>query len=382
MKILHLTTHLEIGGISRYLVLLAGAQARHGHDVAVLSSGGSTALELRAQGVRILPVSFRTKNILSPKLWWAIPEVARWVRRERFQVLHAHTRVMQMLASVVSRLTGVPAVSTAHGFYRMNLGRRLWPCWGERAIGISRGVTEHLQDEHGLDASRVRLARNAIDVEGWTARVRAHDPAAVKRELGLPADAWVVGSVARLVADKGHEYLIRALKQVRASDPRAVAVIVGEGRERVRLERLARELSLERAVIFAGAVADTARLVAAFDVFVLPATWREGFGLAVVESMAVEKPVIVTNIWALTKLVDDNVTGFLVPPKRADLLAQRILEIITSPERAARVARAGAELVRTYFTLERLEAEVEGVYQEVVPQDAEPSAARAAVGAK
>ncbi|MCM8776053.1 MAG: glycosyltransferase, partial [Candidatus Omnitrophica bacterium] len=106
--------------------------------------------------------------------------------------------------------------------------------------------------------------------------------------------------------------------------PAVRLLIVGDGREKDTLKKLIGELSLEDRIVFTGNLSDVSKPLAAMDVFALPATWREGFGLSIIEAMACRKPVIVTNIWALNSLVQNYETGILVEPRNVKELAREI----------------------------------------------------------
>ena len=366
MKLLHLTTHLNTGGIARYLFLLGRHLVRRGHEVWVLSSGGETLPQFERAGMRCVTFRIRTKNELHPKLLWAHPKITRFVREQHFALLHAHTRVTQVLSAVLSRQTGIPYVATCHGFFRRRVGRRLFPCWGEYTIAISEPVARHLASDHGVDPSRIRTIVNAIDTEELLAAYARHDPAAVRAGYGIPPESVVVGSMGRLAAKKGWADLIRALVLLRREAPKAHLLIAGEGRGRPKLQRLAQRCGVAGAVHLVGAASDVSQPLAAMDLFALPTTWREGFGLVVAEAMTVGKPVVASDIEALNALIRDGVDGFLVPLKDPAALARAFARLIRSPEQARAVALQGQAKARREFTIERQAREVEALYQDVV----------------
>ena len=137
MNILQLSTHLDIGGIGSYVVRTAGCLARKGHKVVVVSSGGSMAGELSGQGITHIKLNIRTKSELSPKLLFVLPRLLSIIRENNIQVIHAHTRVTQVLGCIASRLSGIPYVATCHGFFKLRASRRVFKCWGDKTIAIS-----------------------------------------------------------------------------------------------------------------------------------------------------------------------------------------------------------------------------------------------------
>ena len=366
MNILHLNTHLDLGGISSYLETLGKALTKKGHRVSVLSGGGSKVPEFERSGIRCFSLPIRTKSEVHPKLLKALPEVMRIVREEKFDILHAHTRVTQVLAWAVSRGTGVPFVSTAHGFYKARLGRKLFPCWGERVVAVSPLVAEELQNTHDVSPAKIRVVHNAIDIEGLEKRLRAQDPAAIRTENKIPKSAFVIGCIARLVRDKGQEYLVQALGRLTKEVLDPYLLLVGDGPEKERLEVLVARLGLESRVRMISGVEDTTAVLSTLDVFVHPATYREGFGLAIAEALAAKKPVVLTKIPALDTLFRQGVDALLVPPKDAEALAQAILELSRDPEKSRGLAAKGYEKVSVLCRADRQADEVESLYQEVL----------------
>ena len=239
--VLHLTTHLNLGGISSYLVVLGAALARRGHRVSVASSGGQKTADLEAAGIRCFEFPIRTKSELHPKLLLAVPALVSLVKNEKVDLLHAHTRVTQVLAHRVARRAGVPYVTTAHGFYKARWGRRLFPCWGERAVAVSELAADELEKTHGVAKEKITVVHNALDIPGTEARLSRHDARKVRAGYSVPEGAFVVGCISRLVRDKGQEYLIEAARKLVPDMPRLVVLIVGDGREKARLATLDRK---------------------------------------------------------------------------------------------------------------------------------------------
>jgi len=366
MRILHLTTHLNRGGISRYILSVGSAFRKKGHEIFVVSSGGEMEREFDGEGLSLKTLAIRTKSELSPKIYWALPELIRWIRKERIEILHAHTRVTQVMASWLQRLSGIPYITTVHGFYKRRLGRRILPAWGERAVAISEPVGDHLREVFHLPLERVRVIYNGVDFADFISRFKNHNPQEVRREYGISEEAPVVGVTARLVPDKGHEYLIRAVKKLESEFPDLGLLIVGDGRYRDHLNELARELNLLDRIYFTGNLRDVSRPLAAINVFALPAVWREGFGLSIVEAMICQKPVIVTNIWALNTLIQNGVNGILVEPRSVESLAEAIRRILNDADFRERIGKAGQETAHERFSLDRMVNELETVYQEVL----------------
>ncbi len=366
MKILHLATHLNRGGISQYILSVGEAFIRKGHQVAVVSSGGEMEEEFRGKGFKLVRLPIRTKSELSPQIYWSLPRLIDLIKSEKIDVLHAHTRITQVMATWASRATGRPFVTTCHGFYKRRLGRRLLAAWGNRVVAISDPVADHLRETFGVPREEVRVIYNGIDLQRFRERFLTHNACTVRGEYGFPEDARVVGVTARLVPDKGHEYLIRAVSGLAAEFPDLRLLIVGDGRYREYLQELAKSLHLLDRMCFTGNLQDVSKPLAAMDLFVLPAVWREGFGLSIVEAMACEKPVVVTNIWALNALIQNGVNGILVEPRNVADLSEGIRRVLRDDDFRQKIGRQGRETAKERFSLDRMAEELEGVYREVL----------------
>ncbi len=368
IKVLHLATHLNIGGITSYIDMTGTKLLQKGYRVGILSSGGDMAEVLKKKGFDIFIFPLRTKTELSPKLYFNLPKIVDLVRKEEIDLLHAHTRVMQVLAFFISKMTKIPVVTTAHGFYKPRLGRRIFGCWGERVIAVSPLVADELKKTHGVDEKRICLVQNAIDVDAFQKRMSEKDPLVERNRLGIPASAFVVGSISRLVRDKGHEYLIEAVKKLSGKFGNIFLLILGNGREKENLEELIEKLALKDRVRILSAIPDVTGILSIMDAFVHPATFREGFGFTIAEAMVAKKPVVGTNIWAINSIIQDQVNGFLVEPKSADALVKAIRSIIEDPDKARSIAENGQKMAVKLCSLDRMVNEIENIYEQVVDQ--------------
>lgn len=366
VKVLHLTTHLNVGGITTYIYLLGKAVDRTQCEISVLSSGGGMTHEFQEAGIQTYEFPIKTKSELSPKIYLALPKVIQLIREKKIDLIHAHTRVTQVMAWWIEKLTGIPYVTTCHGFYKRRLGRRLLPAWGSRVIAISTPVEDNLTGLFQVPKNQVQTIFNAIDINSLESRRNNQDVSAIRDQYGIKSDTFVIGLVARIVEDKGHEYLVRAFNDlVRKHKLPAKLLIVGEGPFEYKVRRLVHELDLDSFVVFTGNLTDVTVALSVTNIFVLPAIWREGFGLSIVEAMALKIPVIVTNIWALNALVHDRDNGLLIPPKDIRALAKAIQELMDNRQFAKFIGMNGYETVRKEFAIDRMAQQMVKLYQEV-----------------
>jgi len=263
MKILLLSTHLNIGGISRYLVELVGGLTQKGHTVFVATAGGKWESLLREKrGIHVL-MDMQTKSELSPKIWKSVKKLNTFLSKERVDILHAHTRVSQVIASLLSRRQGIPYVTTCHGFYRRRLGRRLFPCWGEKVMAISETVQQHLMHDFQLKDGHIRLIPNGVDLDQFRP-VNQEEKIRLRQQLRLPLKGEIIGSISRLVAVKGHDALLNCMASLKKNYPDASLVLVGGGEYRASLEALAKTLGISDVVVFTGEVESPLQYLSVF----------------------------------------------------------------------------------------------------------------------
>jgi glycosyltransferase involved in cell wall biosynthesis len=365
MNILFLANHLNTGGITSYLLTLAAGLKQRGHQVFVASSGGELQGRFIQEGIDFVPIAIKTKCEVHPKILYSFFRLKKIIREKNIAVIHANTRVTQVLAHLLSQATGVPYLSTCHGFFKRRFFRLLCPYWGKRVIAISSQVKEHLLNDFKLSAEKIEVIHHGIEMSRFREQ-RTENREQRKKKLGLSEGA-VVGIIARLSEVKGHAYLIRAMPEVCVSVPEAQLVIVGEGRLKNRLLALARELGLEKKVFFFPNSAGTRQLLALMDVFVLPSL-HEGLGLALMEAMAAGVAVVGSDIGGIKTLIRQGYSGLLVEPGEVKGLARAIVELLQQPERRKFLADNGRAFIAENFSQQEMVIRTERMYQECLSQ--------------
>jgi len=227
-------------------------------------------------------------------------------------------------------------------------------------LANSEAVRQFLVKEDGFQPGKIKVIRNAVDFERFASVPR--DRAKFFPALG-PGHK-LIGMVANMnLPVKGHSYLIEAARAVCRILPGTRFVLIGDGRQRPKLEQQVRELGLEQNFLFLGYHKDVPELLPCFDVSVLPST-AEGLPNVVLEAMAAGIPVVATAVGGTVEILEDGVCGLLVPPRDPEALAKAILRILQEPSLAEQLARAGQERVRAYFNFDRLLLELKELYEE------------------
>jgi glycosyltransferase involved in cell wall biosynthesis/ribosomal protein S18 acetylase RimI-like enzyme len=351
LRVAHLTTtDLTL----RYLLLGQLQRLREeGYQVTGISAPGPHAAALEAAGIRHLPWRNATRAWNLRADLRAAVELWSLLRRGRFDLVHTHNPKPGVIGRVAARLAGVPVVvNTVHGLYATPddpFGKRA-AVLGLEWLAARCSHLELYQSEEDLRwARRLRLARagrsellgNGTDLDRFDpALVGAERVAELRRELGLPGDALVVGMVGRLVAEKGYRELFAAARAVRRADPRVRFLAVGAP-DLDKADAIT-EAELERAggdVCFAGWRDDVRDLLAAMDVFVL-ASWREGMPRSAIEAAAMGKPLVLTDIRGCREVARHDREALLVRPRDQEALAAAILRLAGDPALRERLAAA------------------------------------------
>ncbi len=370
MKILHLTSHLNIGGITRYVLSLAKQQIAQGHRVIVASDHGEAESQLASLGASHWRLPLHTSAEFSPQVFWASHRLVTQLRQDPVDLIHAHTRVGQIVADRIAHRLHVPYVTTWHGIYQLRLGRRLWPCTGAITIAISDLVRQHLVERFRIPEARIRCIYNGIDTAHYAIRPDEAVLQNYRARWQLSTQQPVIGGIGRLAEGKvkGFDTLLVAAALLKDTIPELKIFIVGDGPRRPFLEDVARRLGIRHRVHFLGSTEDTRVPLALMDLFVFTSRWPEAFGLTLVEAMAAGKPVVATQAGAVPEVVRHDVDGWLVPPDDPVLMAEGIARLLGDRATAARLGQQAQHRVQERFGLERMATEVEAVYREVLGQ--------------
>ena len=381
MNILYISNHLNIGGITSYLLSLTTGMRKRGHNVYIASSGGRLLSRFTEEGIVYVPIPIKTKQEASPKIILSMFKLSALIKKKNIGLVHSNSRTTQVLGCLLSKFFEVSHISTCHGFFKKRFFRKVFPCWGEKVIAISESVKEHLIEDFKVDEGNIVVIHNGIDVNkfnppspngfgGLSAEtlVKADkipnpkSKSEIKKEFAL-GEGLVVGIVARLSDVKGHIYLIEAMGNVLEKIPNAQLLIVGEGKMKEGLLRLVKSLGIEKSVFFIPEVDDTKDVLSVMDLFVMPSL-KEGLGLSLMEAMASGLCVIGTDVGGIKSLIRDGYTGLLVRPKDTEQLSRAILELLGDEQKRKYLGQNAQTFISQNFSLEKMIRETEEVYLE------------------
>ena len=367
MRILHVITTVNRGGAENHLVDLCRGQVLAGHNVAVAYLKGDHywRAEFERMGVRVEFLGLRRYGELAPVL-----RLCRVIHAFDPDVVHAHMPPAELyarLALVVFPGRRPAFVISKHNdepFFR-GPGHELLGAWvAKRAnaiVAISDAVNRYTRERRGTSTAVLKTVRYGIDPEPFQA-VSREEAAAVRKSWHIPPDAWVIGTVARLVPQKALHVLIEGYADYRARATRSSRlVLVGRGPLEDELKALAENFGVAGEIVWAGFREDIPAVMRAFDLFALTSSY-EGFGLVLLEAMSAARPVLATKVSAIPEIVRDNETGILCQAGNASSIAAALAKFESASMRA-RMGDAGLQRVQTLFTLARMNTETESIYR-------------------
>ena len=367
MRILHISSARTRGGGERHFVDLVNALAARGHEIFVaLAPGAPLHAELQhLPAAQILTLPLRNALDLS-----SARALARFVRAQRVEIVHAHLGRDYPLAAFAAR-GRARLVITRHVPFRLSRLHKFVLARVARVIAVSGPVAAGLRAQKIFRADKITVVPNGIDL----ARCAAFDAAAARAEwrarLSVPTDAPLVSTVGDLSPVKGPDIFVRAAAHANERAPCAATFIVaGEDqtsalRMRRQLEDLIAAHKLAGRVCLLGRVAELASFLTALDVYV-SASRAEAFGLAMVEAMACGVPVVATATDGAREIVEDGVTGRLVPVGAVEALADAVVELLADAERRAAMGAAARAAAHARFGLPRMVDATEQIYREVL----------------
>ena len=213
VKILHVTTHMNTGGIANYILSLAKALKEKGLECVIASSGGDMVAELERHGITHRILNIRTKFEFGPKALRSVFRIRRMIEDDGIDIVHCHTRVSQVAGYLASRMAKRPYMTTCHGFFKKKLGRRLFDTWGDKVIAISEPVKASLTRDFNVAPERIELIPSGVDVVRFRDIDSSEEISNYKRELNL-GDGLIIGTIGRLSPVKGHRVYIEAMSRV------------------------------------------------------------------------------------------------------------------------------------------------------------------------
>jgi glycosyltransferase involved in cell wall biosynthesis len=381
-RVLHVITRLIVGGAQENTLLSVEGLDRMPEFEVTLVTGVDTGPE----GDLLERAQKTTRLVIVPELGRAISPLSdliaffkllRLIRRGRYHIVHTHSSKAGVLGRVAAWLAGTPIiVHTLHSLvfhdYQPRLVNRTW--WAikklcapitDHYISVSRIIAEKAVAEGIAPPDKFTTIYSGMELD-WFLNARV-DAAAVRRELGIPEAAPVVGKIARLFPLKGHEQLFDAIPAVVAAEPRVRFLLIGDGVLLDELRERARREGFLENVVFAGLIPRERipEMLAVMDVLV-HTSLREGLARVLPQALAMGKPCVSFDIDGAPEVVIPGETGFLVKAGDAAGLSEAIARLLRDPELRRRMGENGRRRVDPAFRAETMAQEIAEVYGDLV----------------
>jgi glycosyltransferase involved in cell wall biosynthesis len=374
IRILELRSVRGTGGGPEKTILLGAARSDPTRFVVTVcylrdARDGVFSVDARAAHLPIDYVEIVETHSFDPSIW---AKLRRLIRQRQIDIVHAHDYKTNLLAWLLAQCEPVTALSTVHGWTGRSQRERwvYYPCDKRvlarfpKLIAVSSEIGRELV-RCGARADRIVTVLNGIDHRTFQ-RDRSRE-LSIRRTLDLSAEDVVIGAVGRLEVQKRFDLLIDAFAELRTMHSKLVLLIAGDGSERDALRQRASRLGVAESCRLLGHRSDLIDLHHAFDLFVQSSDY-EGTPNAVLEAMALETPVVATDVGGTSELVRNGIDGFIIPPGNRAALVRAIAAALEQPAVAASFAREARRRVETMLSFDARMAAVEEVYTELHQQ--------------
>lgn len=369
-KVFILIKGLGLGGAEKLLELAIPHLNRDRFDYEVgylLHWKNALVPPFRRAGIPVFCLNQR-----SPYDIRVLPQLARLLRQRQVDLLHLHLPYSAILGRMASKVTPVKAVVyTEHNLWQRYhwltaAANRLTYGWNDAVIAVSSEVELSIRSRSKTNGKpKLDTIPNGVDVEQLASV--AKDPQGVKEEFQIPLTHRLVVHVANFTQKKRHLDLLKAIERVVKAQPLLTFLLVGQGPMEKEVKEAARQLGVERRVIFTGFRTDATRLIAAADLFVLSSLY-EGLPVSLLEAMALGTPIVATSVGGIPEVVIDGVGGFLVEPLNPDQLAEKMLDLLRDPQLQQRFSENGIRTVRERYDVRRMVESTEAIYERVLAE--------------
>jgi glycosyltransferase involved in cell wall biosynthesis len=306
------------------------------------------------------------------KIWSALHAL---VHERKIDIIHAHDYKTDFYAWMLAKSDRIIPISTAHGwaghswkerFIYYPLDRqllRLYP----RILVVSRDI-EHKLVKAGVQESKISIVPNAIDPIAFRRQPALRQ--IVREDLGIRTEKVVIGAIGRLEKEKNYPLLLSAFSKVHARHPEAMLLIAGDGSLKKEIQAQSHILGIEEDCVFLGHVIDVCRLHHALDMLVL-CSMNEGSPNAILEAMALQTPVIASNVGGVSDMVRPSIDGLVIRNGDVSELVSAMLEVIHHPDEARQRSTRARQRIESEFTFEARTRRIESIYEELLSRVAE-----------
>jgi len=380
IKVLHIITRLDKGGSAENTFLTVKGLDKKRYDVTLMSGPvQDPSQERRSQveecGIQYIhnPVLVRNINMVYDAI--ALFKICRFLTKEKFDVVHTHTSKAGLLGRFAAKFAGAPlVVHTPHGHVFFGyfgplktkifiLLEKLANRMTDKIVALTHREKADYISYRTCPEEKITVIHSGIELNKLQEYTLA-EKTKLKKEVGLPEDSFVVGTVGRLVPVKGPEFLIKASQTIIPAHPNTYFLFAGDGPLKKDLQKKAKEAGEEKNIVFLGWRDDIAHILSVFDVFCLPSL-NEGMGRVLVEAMAHGIPIVASEVGGIPDLITPGKNGFLVPPKNPEELAKHIQILIEDENKRRKMGEAGKKMAPR-FSHDTMVKNIAELYEELL----------------
>ena len=370
INILHIYQNSKIGGVQQQLLSLLKAYNRDVFNPIFCCLGPKDAIseEIEKVGVEIIALSRSRYHRFSLAI---VRDLYRLMKQKNIHIVRTHRYRANLYGRLAAWLSGVSVtIISLHDNYNkdMRLERRIankiLSKFTDKMIAVSESIKRDIIKYDGIYPSKILVIPNGIDTERFKPEGIFAD---LRKEFSIQERDTVIGFIGRIVPAKGLEYLIDAFSYLKEDFKNIKLLIIGEGNLVERLREQAKEKKLDDSIIFPGGRRDIPDILACINIFVMPSI-AEGLPNALLEAMAMGKPIVATMIGGIPEVIKNGFNGLLVPPRDPASLATAIKELIGNGQLSARMGQAARDLVMNKYSIRETAQKWESLYLSILKE--------------
>jgi len=372
INILHIYQNSKIGGVQQQLLSLLKAYSRERFNPIFCCLGPKEEIgkEIEETKIGFIPLNKLRYNRFSPGI---VLELYRLMKKKQIHVVRTHRYRSNLYGRLAAFLAGVPVIiASVHDNYRTDkrpkrrIMNRILSKITDKIVAVSENVKEDIIRYDSIDPSKIEVIPNGIDVERFNPEKNTTD---IRKEFSLEEDDIVIGFIGRIVPAKGLEYLLNALPYLKEEFKSIKLLIVGEGSLVEELKERAKKNNILDNILFIGRRRDIPEILASINIFVMPSI-AEGLPNALLEAMAMGKPIVTTEVGGIPEIVKNGFNGLLVPPRDTLSLSKAIKELISNDRLAAKLGQAARDLVHDNLSIKAIAQKWQSLYLSILKEKA------------
>lgn len=364
--ILEFSTYAKMGGTQQEILKFLRAASHEKYTFFVCILLEHDVLNEEVAKLQIEETSLNMRGYWDVRAWWRL---SRFAREKQIALMHTYGLKAHIIGRLVGKCLGIPVnISSVHStdpwrkWYHVLLERLTSPLTDLYISNSEAGRIATHQRER-IPLAKIVTISNGIRVEEYQADEAQTER--MRRRLGLRGEDRVLGIVANLRVMKGHKTIVDAFSAIQQHFPTTKCLCIGSDFLQGEIQRYVREKRLEQVILFPGFQKDIPSLLSLLEIFLLPSLW-EGLPTAMMEAMAMKRPVIASAVGGIPELVEHGKTGLLIPPNDPHALAEAVVQLLRDPQRAQRMGQVGYEKIRREFSLHAMAARTEAMYDQLL----------------